>query len=292
MRLASDSETLAFDKIEPRSSETHIGDKRFAAQLNDLIALRQFLVSERIALKTDGDQSSSLEELNLLTYKKGSRPATVDEWRLLDHKSSVVNSQLDDRLRRKLKIKELGLFFGILPVVFLIWTILAIVGFIILNAFWQDDNSIPRSVVVLSCFVSWAISQGGLGACAFIGTRLIARTVSADKSASSQENARSDVENLDVESADLTDRNYLRMRVILGCLFAFLLCFNTSRVVMSKIIDEFNQDKEPSFNVNDLTVLMAPFIVGFSTSLVLAVMNRFVSAIQTFLGATSKGHDK
>jgi hypothetical protein len=62
--------------------------------------------------------------------------------------------------------------------------------------------------------MTWLISQGGLGACAVLGTSVIFKA-SQDKGVLERSDSR--------ENIDVTDPNSLSIRVILGTLFAVLL---------------------------------------------------------------------
>jgi hypothetical protein len=266
------------DEVHVAPPTSYICDRRFIEQLNALIALRQFLLDEMVELNPGGDESSNLEGLNLLSFNPTGRLPTIEEWRLLDDKYSMTISRMNIDLRMKFRIKKLGLFFGILPVVFMVTSILATIIYIMVTSYLVDDKyQVLYTAILLLCFVLWTIAQGGLGACAFVGTKLITRTVSASKE------VPSNTVQSDIESADLTDRNYLKMRIVLGSLFALLLCFPISRISMEKMGNEFSSTN-PTINPGDLIQIIVPFIVGFSTSLVLTILTKLVAAIQEFLG--------
>ena len=114
-----------------------------------------------------------------------------------------------------------------------------------------------------------AVAQGGLGACVFLGTSAI-QLARPPK----------------LESIDVTDRNYLNIRILLGTLFGSLI----GLLFSSSSLDTLNSYIfEQHSSVPDTKVLLAfaPFIVGFSTDLVLTVFTRVVRAVQTFFGTST-----
>ena len=251
------------------------------------------MVDEKVTLNAQGDQLSSLSGLNILTYNKNGRPPTIEEWNLLDQKFSVINSYLDNDLKTKYRIKELGTFFGTVPLMFLVFSTLSTVFLLIIINNIKETGWL-RDLSLISLYILWTMSQGGLGACAFIGTRLIARTVSSEMYSSSAAGNRplNEDSQSGVEHVDLTDKNYLKMRIVLGSLFAFLLCFPISILSIISLNQYFiyNDDElKAAVNFeaikNDFLMITIPFIVGFSTSLVLTVLSRFISAIQAIFGA-------
>jgi hypothetical protein len=206
---------------------------------------------------------------------------------LLDIKRSIITEKFTEDLWRRLKLKDLGVYFGVLPIIFLLVCILSTIYWLVLVNRWPNDEyQTLRVLALLFGYSVWVISQGGLGACAFIGTQLIARATAIGRNAplSAERSVRPTT-----EAVDLTDENYLRMRIVLGSLFAFLLCFPIARLIMDKINTLFSYEEiPPPINANDLSLIIVPFIVGFSTSLVLTILNRFISAIQEFFGASDR----
>jgi hypothetical protein len=121
----------------------------------------------------------------------------------------------------------------------------------------------------------WTLSQGGLGACAFLGTRVAIRQAEAGPSPE-----------LLREAADITDRNVLKIRVVLGCLFGFLLGLPFSSIGLTKM-GEFLYRPDNGMNSSDLVFIFVPFLIGFSTNLVLAILDRCVVSIRTLMGISA-----
>jgi len=157
-------------------SRALICDRRFAHRLNELHNIKNFLYEEKVKFDSDKIAEVDLGVLNQLYYGGGGRLPSAGEWALLDEKLCVLVSYLDDNLRRKLRIRELGLFFWSIPLAFLIFAILS-TGFALCFLSLLDAHTAAYTISFVLTLFAWTISQGGLGACAFLGTSVIARSV-------------------------------------------------------------------------------------------------------------------
>lgn len=165
--------TLSQNTLEGTNTlSTEICDRRFINQLNQLRTLKEFLFEEKVAFASANIDGIDLGVLNNLRYKHTGRVPENFEWRLLDIKLDALTSYLNVDLRRKIRIRELGIFFGELPLVFLSCSIIATVAFVMLGRV-GDSESVVAAFIWLVTMIIWAISQGGLGACAFLGTNVI-----------------------------------------------------------------------------------------------------------------------
>jgi hypothetical protein len=253
-----------------------IADERFINQLNQLRKLKQFLYEEKIQFKKEDLAQIDLEKLNNLSYARNGRVPGANEWRTLDEKLFILAGYLNDDLRRKLRIRELGFFFRTLPIGFLACSVLSTIAYI--NVPWITNEGSPWKLLIWLIFtMSWLISQGGLGACAFLGTSVIFRV---EKNKGSAEGAD------DRENIDVTDRNSLSIRVLLGTLFAVLLGLPYAVVSLNGLSDVYWKGQPPSEAT--LAVIFIPFVAGFSTNLVLVILRKFVLAIETFFGLPSR----
>jgi hypothetical protein len=269
-----------YDADTPRAvPDRLVGDRRFIDQLDQLRFLKQFLFSEKVRFKADDLGSIDLDSLNNITYKQGGRSPSVAEWRLLDHKMFALAAYLNDDLRKKIRIRELGTFFGIIPVLFLLTTILSTLIYSLNSVVIPDQNSLPSYLLYLTGIILWCISQGGLGACAFLCTSVIVKT-------SNNRGGSIDSSKDSIELVDITDQNFLKIRILLGTLFGFLigLPFSLSSLAVIYQMLFVDKDQIPSPSATQLAIVVVPFIVGFSTNLVLVILGRTVVAIETFFG--------
>jgi hypothetical protein len=90
---------------------------------------------------------------------------------------------------------------------------------------------------------------------------------------------------------DMTNRRLLAVRIVLGSLFGVVLSipfgfesFLNFRVSISGAVNVDSVEKiSPLFSLQ-AALLLLPFLLGFSTSLVILVLNRFVESIAVFFG--------
>ena len=263
-----------------------IADERFIRQLDQLRELKQFLFEEKVKFETDDLDCIDLLELNNISYSGRGRVPSVGEWRTLDAKLAKLASCLNDEMRRKIRIRELKMFFKTLPILFLSVLVISTIFYIWLP--WITPTESPWSLP-LSLLVSfaWLIAQGGLGACAFLGTSVIVGGAQQVKGGAQLTDQRTPDGIPPLEKADVTDRNFLIIRVILGTLFAVLLGLPVGIVSLKSISNVWWGGSPP----DQVTLLwiFAPFVAGFSTNLVLAILGKAVAAVETFFGSPARG---
>lgn len=93
---------------------------RFIEQLKEVQDLKQFLFEEKAKFEPGQIGAIDLGLLNNLTFDLRGRSPTIEEWKLLDEKISALSSYLTDDLRQKIRIRKLSIFFGMIPLLFLI----------------------------------------------------------------------------------------------------------------------------------------------------------------------------
>lgn len=259
-----------------------IADKRFIEELKQLRKLKNFLFEEK-AIKFDEINNPSQQQLgaidlkelnNIYVYSKSGRSPFQSEWRLLDEKMLTLASYLSgDDLKRKFRIRELGRFFRIYPIIFLSFSVAASVLDVVIYQQLHRSGTLYYLLLFI-CNLFWSGSQGGLGACAFLGTSAILRTsVDADDPHDPTKSR---------ERVDVTDRNFLQIRMLLGALFGFILGGPFAQQAFSIGNRMFFDQASPT--LQSIAIIFIPFLSGFSTNLVLVVLSRFVVAIETFFG--------
>jgi hypothetical protein len=106
--------------LESTDLASSISDERFMHQLDQVRKLKKFLFEEKVNFKFDQLGAIDLGVLNSLRHRHNGRTPTNEEWRLLDEKMSILTSYLTDDLRQKVRLRDLSVFFGYLPVIFLL----------------------------------------------------------------------------------------------------------------------------------------------------------------------------
>ena len=123
---------------------------------------------------------------------------------------------------------------------------------------------------VLPFYLVWLLSLGAIGAIAFIGMNILS--------------VQEDV------TFDLTNQRLVSLRISLGALFGLVLTLPFGFEGFVQFLDAVVMgQKEPTQPSQiDVTtqaiMLLLPFILGFSTSLVILILNRLVEAVQGFFG--------
>lgn len=258
-----------------RDSTDVIGDKRFANQLTELQNLKRFLFEEKVKFESEQMGAIDLGPLNNLRYRPYGRLPNLEEWKLLDAKLSALASLLDGDLRQRIRIRELSKYFGAIPMAFLFASIVSIMYYLLYSRF-LSENSLAFNISYLASIMVWTLSQGGLGACAFLGTRVAMRRAQGVSGAQVLE-----------EIADITDQNILKIRILLGCAFSILLGLPFSNRALSELLNYLYGDAKSAFDATGFAFVVVPFMLGFSTNLVLAIFDRMVSSIRTFFGITT-----
>jgi hypothetical protein len=275
----------AITDLEGKDPSVHIGSRRFIEQLTQAEVLKQFLFKEKVPFTEEQLANIDLTDLNNLVYKESGRVPTVGEWHALDEKHSALIACLDVQLRRKLRIKELDFFFGFLPMLSLAVCAIVTVVYMIYPRFVDPDGT-AATLIFATVLIVWTISQGALGACAFLGTSVLStRTVEVTTGTSGEVKPTAATDEIDI-----TDPSVLKIRVLSGALFAFLIGLPFSYEALDVMYSTLFTARTPDskLDIPQIGVIFVPFIVGFSTNFVLAVLNRIIASLQILLGMTSR----
>lgn len=241
-----------------------IGDEQFMEDLGKLKDLRSFLIEQAVQLKPGEADALSFGKLNLLQWRKGGRSPTEAEWNALELLTQDLFRHLSDPLRRRFLYSRLpwwipqmigGLgcaaFFSLIVCIFL-W------------GRYGYDSIIPF-------YLLWLASLGAIGSISFIGMNAL----------SVQDDA----------TFDLSSAKLLTLRISLGALFGVVLTLPFGLGSFTHFIESLlgsaavsSTEKSSTALTLDSLILLLPFVLGFSTSLVIMILNQFVDAIQTLFG--------
>jgi hypothetical protein len=260
-----------------------VGDRRFVNQLDHIRYLKQFLFQEKVQFKADQLREIDLGTLNNLQFGRNGRVPTDEEWRLLDEKLAALATYLTDDLRRRIRIHELATFFGPLPLLFLFAVVLSTASYLLYGHVFKDVNSLSNTSAYLFSLIVWTAAQGGLGACAFLNTTVIIKKPDVVTNPGAP-----------VSSIDITDENVLKTRIILGALFGFLiglpLSYQSLQTINGSLLSSATNFNPPTPTATQIAIMLVPFLLGFSTNLVLVILERCVASIQAFFGIVSEKH--
>jgi len=253
---------------ENQLSPAKISDRLFVRQLGYTRSLVTFLIRRQALPEKPPDVLANLAALGSMRYSPRGRAASEEEWRKLYAISRGLASELPLEIATAFSIWRLRTFFGLFPFIFLIMGIAA------LEATYLEGYAVGGwyYFIGLAAVLSWTCALGGLGTSAFFGTSLLAQLASAtgDDQAKLKE---------------ITDDTYLQTRLMIGILFAFVLGLpfgHLSLVTAStSLFTDVVWDTEL---FTKILHILAPFLLGFSTALVLSILERLIEGIKTTLG--------
>jgi hypothetical protein len=288
------------DGIPPRPSSAVVNDRNFVVRGRKLGHLYDFVMSElsEIPGATLGDISQVVSTVRRTTYARRGRPVSAAEWSELERANYDLNLLTSLDLRKKYRLSSFPDVVHFLTIWALIVSIVSLmtavypqpvsdiaIGATDLILHWLGhtstsiDASSTRGAIRLCCFLIWLMSLGGLGSVAFVSVNAL--SIQADA------------------TFDISNTRFVILRIMIGALFSVLIAFPLS-------IDEFIQfcnsiasritvplDNVPAregvgVQFSQIALLLLPFILGFSTSLVLLLMNRLIEGIKSLFGIVDK----
>ena len=245
------------------ASSQAINDKSFVDDLATVRKLLSFLFEQAEQLALNEAYLLSLGSLNSLKYNPAGRAATEQEWKKLESLRLKLTGHLTEPLRRRFRNTRLP--WWIVPVA--LGLVLIAIGTLI-GCILMWHQAMERSTVLV-WYILWLSALGGIGSLASIGMNAL----------SIQDDA----------TFDLSNTKQLVVRASLGVIFAVVLTLPfgfDSFFEFMKHLNSANASKSDGFTglVGQAGLLLFPFILGFSTSLVVMILNQFADAVMSFLG--------
>jgi hypothetical protein len=242
--------------------ESVICDSRFMRDLEQL-KVRSFLIQHALSVKTKGAMDFS--GLNTLRLGSRGRYPREDEWKRFEEYTEALYRDLDDDVRRKFLYGQIPGWVTKTAIILGGAALVALAVAVILLPYIYRNVS----VYVLPLYMIWVAALGSIGSISFIGMNALA--VQADV------------------TFDLTNTKLIVMRVVLGALFGVVLTLPFGYGSFVRFLYQLRSGgaEISSGTVLQSVLLLLPFILGFSTSLVIMILNQFVEAVQIFFGKNS-----
>jgi len=263
-----------------------IRHRGFLREVRQLKLLRSFQISEAIPDVTEA--SASFGSLFDMHYAPWGRLPSEDEWAQMDRLALALSIQLPAPLREKFIHARVPAFIAIIPVILIIigcFSIILIMASI--KSASEGHQALSYAEVMNPSagsyllhnfalyYIIWLGCMGSIGAVAFIGMNAIS--------------AQNDI------TFDLSNRRLMSLRIVLGGLFAIVLTLPLGSegfvAFCYKFITGYTMTgAEADNNVSGIgqfgqaLPLVMPFLLGFSTSLVILVLNQLIEGIQAFFG--------
>jgi hypothetical protein len=248
-----------------------INDETFCTYVTRLKNLHNFLYQEAVPVA----DTAALEmgNLNVLYLHPDGRPATVREWNQVEKQTQALFLLLTPALRRKFLMGGTPSMVAWLPVHFL-----GLAAFSLFFAVITVQSDWPIFWMFL-VYLIWLATLGAVGALAFIGMNALS--------------IQDDI------TFDLTNTRLMLLRVALGALFAVVLtlpfgyaefvtfCARVAQPFQQLLVKPDSASTEASVLTKQAVFLLLPFVLGFSTSLVILILNQIIEAAQTFFGRRS-----
>jgi len=262
-----------------------ICDSQFMDDVEQLKALRSYVI-RRVKIAEAG--TIELGDLNLLHRDEKGRLPTYREWADLERRSIELYQHIPEQERRRFLYSQLPFFviktatyLGGVALFSLVTAVAATLfsGLIVfgsLQAGAQPTIQLPIisqaayqavNLITFIAFLVWVAALGGMGSIAFIGMNALAV----------QEDA----------TFDITNKMLIGLRILLGALFAVVLTVPFGFTPFSRFILDLFKGEIPSDVGLASLLLLLPFVLGFSTTLVIMILNQFVEAVQSFFGKRS-----
>lgn len=255
-----------------------IADKLFVDQLNYVRDVIDFLIRRQVDLSKQSEDLNALAALGTVRYSRRGQPANQQDWKNLYQLSHSFISQLTDDRATSFAVWQTRGFYGLLPFAFFVGALIALALTFFTPRIINPAAPDIRGLESVGRFVSillWTCSLGGLGVSAFFGTSLLTQLASENGTNAAKWKER------------ITDKNYLRTRLTLGILFAFVIGLPFGFSSLWAASETLWQPPASDKMLNLLLQILAPFLFGFSTTLVLAVLERVIEGIRTTLGVQS-----
>ncbi|MBH5392088.1 hypothetical protein [Bradyrhizobium diversitatis] len=260
----------------PPADTSAVVDAQFHAQVGRLKSLADFLSQEGLGLLVSDDENAKLAKLFALSFGEGGRAPTADEWADLIRFNQVLFQALTDDQRKRFLLGNIPSRLANLPLVFALLSFGSLLGCVLILPFVYSGISSDSldmttyKVAAMPFYLVWLMSMGAIGSTAFIGMNALL--------------VQEDI------TFDLLNTKLISLRVALGSIFALVLGAPFAHEGFMKFLEKFLFTKaNVAGSITDGLALILPFVLGFSTSVVITIMNRFIEATLSFFGYTPKG---
>jgi hypothetical protein len=271
------------DQREP--GRVIINDEEFHLQLDLLRRTRRFLIEEGVTPPTgtpaiDAQVNASpfsLGRLNLIGYRQPSilpvpfrqaKYAPLADWQLLEEKQDALQRLFTPELQHRFRLQKTQQFITASPLWLLFLSFAALFVAVFAPEVTQEGYvlvSVPAWR--FAAFMAWTSCLGGLGAIGFLAMNSLAIQ--------------------DDATFDISNRSLVGMRIALGALFGCI-------VSLPFCFSYFKEFADWVIKGGDLAgggrgvLLLVPFLLGFSTTLVMAVLNRMIGGVEAIFGIEPK----
>jgi hypothetical protein len=242
-----------------------INDKKFCTYVARLKRLQYFLFEEAVPVNASNAPAIGMADFSVLQYDPDGRAPTIAEWSAAESQTQVLFLHLTPAMKRKFLMSETPWSVAWLPALFLIFSSLSLFGAVASLALLPDFS-------LFFFYLMWVASLGAIGAIAYIGMNVLS--------------IQDDI------TFDLTNMRLFSLRIALGSLFAVVLTVPVGYTDFYDWCVYVLNSKNPSVSAVGTTtgltrqtiLLLLPFVLGFSTSVVIVILSQLMDGIQVFFG--------
>lgn len=248
---------------EPESVRV-INDEEFGSQLLQLRSTRRFLIAEGVPpLAANAAESPfSLGRLNLISYRPRilgpRRLPTLADWQLLEEKQDGLQRLFTTESQDRFRIAATRGFITVTPLLLL----MVAFGALGLAAFPPPPDFGSAAAWRFVSYLAWTSCLGGLGAIGFLAVNSLAIQ--------------------DDATFDISNPGLVAMRIVLGALFGCIVSLPFSFPYFKDFTTWVSTGGD--LDTARGLLLLVPFLLGFSTALVIAVLNRMIVGIEMMFG--------
>ena len=249
-----------------------IWDPAFRRAHERLVLLSGYCLQVVTDLDPKAQEAAQLGTLNVMAFAMvpyGNRPALASEWSAVETRTHALWSALSEPQRRRFAGTQVPGWFSYVVTALLVVALASVV----VAAFAIQRGS-PATGELLLPFLAFVVALGAMGGGASIGMNAL----------SVQDDA----------TFDLSSRKFLWLRLVLGALLGTMLtipwAYSGFHQFVTTLAGSAPADGGGMPGKEQLAQglwLLAPFVLGFSTSLVILILVRAVEALQSFFGKAS-----
>jgi hypothetical protein len=259
---------------EPEPTRVIIDDE-YHRQLSLLRRTRYFLIAEGVPSTTTNAGSGSpfsLGRLNLIRAPTPrillplrGRPPTLEDWELLEAKQDALQRFFNTELQHRFRLQTTQQIITGAPILLLLVALFALALAVFALNFLPStppDGTEAGSGWRFVAYLVWTSCLGGLGAIGFLAVNSLAIQ--------------------DDATFDISNESLVVMRIVLGALFGCIVslpfCFPYFKEFTGWVLNGGDLDAGRG------VFLLVPFLLGFSTTLVMTILNRMIGGIETMFG--------
>ncbi len=238
-----------------------ISDPQFMRQLANLRDLCEFIRREGIRIDADKAKLLVFGEVGRLRQASGAekgREATDEEWTFVETRTQELHGLLDEGCRRGFYIRKSE------------WLLIWVPFLLISAAAGSLIAAFSQPTWVSYCYIVWLMVLGALGSVAYVTMNAL--------------ELQNDI------TFDLGNKKLLIIRLFLGAIFGLILALPFGFKQFAEFAKQFELDETGMATSDTTTVaagaamLLMPFVFGFSTTVVLTIINRLVDAVGVVFG--------